>query len=74
MPDRRGSGKAGIGGSGEVLGRLASILRQVSGMPDYGEYLKHMRSSHPQARVLSEREFYNEHLHSRYADGPTRCC
>lgn len=74
MQGRRESGKAGKRGSGEALARLASILRQVCGMPRYSEYLKHMRSSHPQAPLLSEENFYDEHLRSRYAEGPSRCC
>jgi uncharacterized short protein YbdD (DUF466 family) len=56
------------------LARLASILRQISGMPKYDEYVKHMHRSHPHTPVLSEKEFYDEYLDSRYADGPTRCC
>jgi len=74
MLGRRVGGQAGKRVSREALARFASILRQVSGMPEYGEYLKHMRSSHPQAPVLSEEEFYNEYLRRRYAEGPSRCC
>jgi uncharacterized short protein YbdD (DUF466 family) len=67
-------GEAGKGVGGEALVRLASILRQISGMPKYDEYVRHTRRSHPQTPVLSEKEFYDEYLDSRYADGPTRCC
>ena len=74
MLGRRVSGTAGKRVSGEALASLASVLRQVCGMPRYSEYLKHMRSSHPQAPLLSEEKFYDEYLRSRYAEGPSRCC
>jgi uncharacterized short protein YbdD (DUF466 family) len=74
MLDRRQGGEAGKRGSGKTLARLASIVRQVSGMPEYAEYLKHMHSAHPTAALLSEQEFYDEYLRSRYAEGPSRCC
>lgn len=61
-------------GSRQALARLACVIRQVSGMPRYSDYLSHMRGSHPQGPVLSEREYYDEHLRTRYADEPTRCC
>jgi uncharacterized short protein YbdD (DUF466 family) len=43
-------------------------------MPDYEAYLEHLRSSHPERAVPSEREYYAEYLRSRYEAGPTRCC
>jgi uncharacterized short protein YbdD (DUF466 family) len=51
-----------------------SFLRRVCGMPDYEAYLEHLRHSHPDRPVPSEREFYEEFIRSRYGDGPTRCC
>jgi uncharacterized short protein YbdD (DUF466 family) len=54
--------------------RLATLIRQLAGMPDYEAYLAHRRRHHPGAPVLSERDFFREHLDARYADGPTRCC
>lgn len=74
MLGRLVGGEAGKRVSRDGLARLASVLRQLAGMPIYSEYLKHMRNSHPKADVLSEPEFYTEHLRCRYADGPTRCC
>jgi uncharacterized short protein YbdD (DUF466 family) len=43
-------------------------------MPDYGRYVSHLRERHPERPVPTEREFYEEFLRARYADGPTRCC
>ncbi len=61
-------------GSGAVLGQLASVIRRISGMPDYRAYVMHLRRCHPGSPVPSEREFYDEFVRSRYEDGPTRCC
>ena len=65
---------AGQRGSGAVLARLATVVRRISGMPDYGAYMEHVRRCHPDTPILSEREYYAEYVNRRYADGPTRCC
>jgi uncharacterized short protein YbdD (DUF466 family) len=49
-------------------------LRRVVGMPDYQEYLRHLRLVHPTWPIPSEREFFELYLQTRYGDGPTRCC
>jgi len=74
MLGRRGSGEAGQRGSWGALARFACMLRQVSGMPRYSDYLSHIHGSQPHGPVLSEREYYEEYLRTRYGDGPTRCC
>ena len=74
MLGKHGGGEAGRRGSREALARFVSMLRRLSGMPRYPEYLSHMRGSHPQAPVLTEREYYAEYLRTRYGDSPTRCC
>jgi uncharacterized short protein YbdD (DUF466 family) len=58
----------------ERLGALARLLRRLAGMPDYSTYLEHARRCHPDAPVLSERDFFRDYLRARYADGPSRCC
>ena len=74
MPDR--SGAAGRRGSGAVhaVARIGSLLRRIAGMPDYEAYLEHLRRSHPERAVPTQREFYAEFVRSRYDEGPTRCC
>jgi uncharacterized short protein YbdD (DUF466 family) len=54
--------------------RLRSAFKQMVGMPDYARYLEHAREFHPDCPLLSEREFYDQHLAARYGAGPTRCC
>jgi uncharacterized short protein YbdD (DUF466 family) len=56
------------------LSDLLSAIRRVAGMPDYQAYLEHLRRCHPERGVPTEREFYEEWVRARYADGPTRCC
>jgi uncharacterized short protein YbdD (DUF466 family) len=43
-------------------------------MPDYAAHVKHLRRCHPERSVPTEREFFDEYVRARYADGPTRCC
>ena len=56
------------------LAGLTTFLRQLSGMPRYAEYVRHMRRRHQDQLMLSESEYYDEYLRTRYGDGPTRCC
>lgn len=60
-------------GGKKLRGALAA-LRRVLGMPDYGAYVTHLRTAHPERPIPSEREFYDEYVRTRYGDGPTRCC
>jgi len=62
------------GSLGAALSGLGSAVRRVAGMPDYEAHLEHLRRCHPERAVPSEREFYEEFVRARYADGPTRCC
>ena len=68
------SGAAGGRGGGAVLAWLATMIRRISGMPDYRAYLEHVRQYHPGTTIVSESEYYAEYVASRYGDGPSRCC
>lgn len=56
------------------LAGFVRVIRRVTGMPDYGAYVEHVRHCHPDQPIPTEREFYESYLQSRYGDGPTRCC
>lgn len=58
----------------DSLSALLSAVRRISGMPDYAAHVAHLRRCHPDEGVPTEREFYEEFVRARYADGPTRCC
>lgn len=62
------------GARGGVLGRVARLVRRLTGMPDYAAYLAHCRAVHPGEPVKDERAFFEEYLRRRYEGGPTRCC
>jgi uncharacterized short protein YbdD (DUF466 family) len=56
---------------------LLSVVRSLStlfGMPDYARYVEHQHRCHPEAPVLSEREFVQSELERKYAGGGARCC
>ena len=73
---RRERGKETVGADrGPPLHtRIAAALKRIAGMPDYAAHLEHLRRSHPERPIPTEREFYEEFVRSRYEDGPTRCC
>lgn len=54
--------------------RLLAVVRRIVGAPDYAEYLRHMRSRHPERRPLTETEFRDERLEARYSRPGSRCC
>jgi uncharacterized short protein YbdD (DUF466 family) len=56
------------------LERVLRVVRRVAGMPDYAAHVEHLRRCHPERAVPSRRQFYDEFIRARYADGPTRCC
>ena len=56
------------------LGTFLALLKRVCGMPDYQGYLAHMREKHGRCAVLSEREYFEQHMQVRYGSGVSRCC
>jgi uncharacterized short protein YbdD (DUF466 family) len=58
----------------ERLRACLSDFRRIVGMPDYQEYVRHLRMMHPAWPIPSEREFFQLYLETRYGNGPSRCC
>lgn len=56
------------------LERLASVVRRIIGVPDYGTYLAHMRARHPQCTPMDRATFERERLVARYQRPGSRCC
>jgi uncharacterized short protein YbdD (DUF466 family) len=86
---RRRMHKAGIGIRGSGVGesgvhdhrsasrgprfaRFRRIVKQVCGMPDYERHREHVRAHG--CPLLSEREYYDQYLATRYGGGGSRCC
>jgi uncharacterized short protein YbdD (DUF466 family) len=58
----------------DKLERVLRAVRRVAGMPDYRAYVEHIERCHPDQRILTEREYYERYLESRYGQGVSRCC
>ena len=64
----------------QELGRagryLAQSLRLMIGLPDYGNYVRHMEATHPEQRPMSYEEFFRERQEARYGGRGRigRCC
>ena len=56
------------------LRELRRGLMQVFGMPDFDRYREHMQSRHPDAPLMSEREFHAMAIDRRYGAAKPRCC
>jgi uncharacterized short protein YbdD (DUF466 family) len=54
--------------------RCQAILRVVAGMPNYEEYLRHLRIHHPTVPIPSEQEYFESFLAARHGRGISRCC
>jgi uncharacterized short protein YbdD (DUF466 family) len=59
---------------GERIVGFLSFLRGIAGMPDYHMHIEHLRRCHPEQRIPTEQDYFEEYLRSRYQAGPTRCC
>ena len=57
-----------------LLSTTASAVRAVLGVPDYKQYLAHMRAAHPGDRIMSETEFNHTRMNERYNRPGSRCC
>ena len=53
---------------------LARAARRMVGVPDYGQYLAHMRREHPQEAPLNYEEFFKNRMQARYGGGRAGCC
>jgi len=53
---------------------IRRALRQMFGIPDFDRYREHMRTKHPGAPLLSEREFHAMAIDRRYGAARPRCC
>jgi uncharacterized short protein YbdD (DUF466 family) len=67
-------GQTGRRTDGQTVRGFLALLRRIAGMPDYAAYLEHSRRHHPESAPLSERDFFNQYLETRYRSGATRCC
>ena len=71
-----GMGKASVpkdGQPGKARG-IRQICRQLFGIPDYERYRAHAAARHPDAPLLSRREFFAQAIERKYGKSVPRCC
>ncbi|MCU9563053.1 YbdD/YjiX family protein [Proteus mirabilis] len=64
-----------LGQAGKYLGQAA---RMLIGIPDYDNYVQHMKDNHPDKPVMTYNEFFRGRQEARYGGGDGkggfRCC
>jgi uncharacterized short protein YbdD (DUF466 family) len=53
---------------------VVALVRKIIGVPDYETYQKHMATAHPDCAMMSEREFAEDRLLTKYSKPGQRCC
>ncbi|WP_295896214.1 YbdD/YjiX family protein [uncultured Bartonella sp.] len=57
---------------GKFLGKTAKLM---VGVPDYDNYVSHMKLVHPDQQPMSYNEFFRERQEARYGGkGGFKCC
>ena len=55
--------------------RLLQAARLCCGIPDYDNYVRHMRDKHPDREPMDYKSFFRERQAARYGGGKGfRCC
>lgn len=53
---------------------LVRAARLSVGVPDYEDYVAHVRRAHPDLAPMDRTAFFRDRLQARYARGRSRCC
>lgn len=48
--------------------------RLAIGIPDYDNYVDHVRRHHPEREPMGRDVFFHERMQARYGKGRSRCC
>ena len=54
--------------------RLVQTARLCCGVPDYDNYVRHLREKHPDRPVPDYATFFRQRQDARYGRGGFRCC
>ena len=60
-----------------ICEQVTQTARLMVGVPDYGAYVAHRRTTHPGAPIMTYEEFFRERQSARYAFEKGRfrgCC
>lgn len=52
----------------------AQTARSAIGIPDYANYVDHIRRHHPGREPMDRDAFFHERMQARYGKGRSRCC
>lgn len=52
----------------------ARAARLAIGIPDYDNYVEHLRRYHPEREAMTRDAFFIERMDARYGKGRSRCC
>lgn len=52
----------------------AQTARLAIGIPDYDNYVDHIRRHHPERKPMDRDTFFHERMLARYGKGRSRCC
>lgn len=52
----------------------AQAARLAIGIPDYDNYVDHVRRRHPGREPMDRDTFFHERMQARYGKGRSRCC
>jgi uncharacterized short protein YbdD (DUF466 family) len=66
-----------MSGVRQLARRLTQAARLMVGVPDYETYVRHRKTAHPGAPIMTYEEFFRERQASRYAVGKGKfrgCC
>lgn len=58
----------------EFLNKAKQTGRLMVGVPDYDNYVRHVRTTHPDRPVMTYEEFFRNRQESRYGGRIGRCC
>ena len=67
-----------FGNLGQAKKYLGQAAKMLIGIPDYDNYVTHMRTNHPDQPYMTYEEFFRERQDARYGGGDgkggVRCC
>ena len=59
----------------DLLLLIKQTLRLMIGVPDYQAYVKHIKTNHPDKKIMAYDEFFRERQAARYSSSTKgRCC
>ena len=58
----------------KVYNQVSQSLRLMVGVPEYSQYVAHMKTVHPDRTIMTEVQFYRERQEARYGGKVSRSC